>query len=275
MHDNNNNHRKHETNLSESEKWASIIGGGALAVLGLTRRTPGGLVAALIGGGLIHRGSTGHCYVYDAFGVSKAKGQGSDTTSVPYRQGIRVDYAITVNRPRNEVYAFWRQLDNLPLFMNHLESVCIQGDQSHWVAKAPAGRTVQWDAVIHNEVKDELLAWRSLPGADVDSAGSVLFRDAPGGRGTEIRIELQYNPPAGVVGATIAKLWGEEPSQQIKSDMHRLKQLLEAGEILTTDGQSSGREAKMEQRTAKSQERTLAAASEHSFPASDAPAFNH
>jgi uncharacterized membrane protein len=269
-------HRKHGANLTETEKWLSIIAGSALAVYGLTRRTRGGVATAVFGGSLIHRGATGHCYVYEALGVSTAaKGQGSETTSVPYELGIRVDHAVTINRPRADVYAFWRDLENLPRFMEHLQSVKVLDEtRSHWVAQAPAGRTVEWDAVIHNEIPNERLAWRSLPGASVDHAGAVIFSDAPAGRGTEVRVELQYNPPGGMVGAALAKLWREEPSQQIRSDMQRLKQILEAGEVITTKGQPSGRETKATEKAHRSREKEVSKASEESFPASDAPAYS-
>src|SRR5215831_14905853 len=133
--------------------------------------------------------------------------------------------------------------------MRHLDSIRqIDEKQSHWTVKGPAGRTVEWDAVIHNEIDNELIAWRSLPGADVDNAGTVMFREAPGGRGTEIRVELQYNPPVGVVGAVISMLWGEEPGLQIQDDLRHLKEILEAGEILTTQGQPTGRDTRSERR---------------------------
>jgi uncharacterized membrane protein len=231
-----------------------------------------------MGGELVRRGATGHSFLYEAVGVRTASlGQGAETTSVPYELGVRVDEIITVNKPPEEVYRFWRNLENLPSFMKHLESVrVLDGGRSHWVAKAPAGRTVEWDAVIHNEVPNELIAWRSLPDSRVDHAGSVQFRLAPGGRGTEVRVELQYNPPGGLMGAAVAKIWGEEPSQQVKEDLRRFKQILEAGEILTTEGQPSAREAKPRSEAAREQQHRseeVEYASEASFPASDAPSY--
>jgi uncharacterized membrane protein len=128
--------------------------------------------------------------------------------------------------------------------MDHLESVTVQDDKrSHWVAKAPAGTTVEWDAEIINEKENELIAWRSLDGADVDNAGSVRFSEATGGRGTVVKVSLEYDPPAGIIGSLIAKLFGEEPSQQVQEDLHRFKQVMETGERPTTEGQSSGRSA--------------------------------
>jgi uncharacterized membrane protein len=224
---------------------------------------------------MVRRGITGRCMLYEAVGIrTAAKGQGSETTSVPYELGIRVDKAITISRPRSEVYRFWRDLSNLSKFMRNVESVRETGpNQSHWVIKAPAGRTVEWDAVINNEIENELIAWRSLPGSSVDNAGSVRFKDAPGGRGVEIRIELQYNPPAGPLGAAVATLWGKEPSLQIEQDLRRLRQVLEAGEIPTTEGQPSGREPQRAAEARKSGE--VEYASQASFPASDAPGYTH
>jgi uncharacterized membrane protein len=239
-----------EVNVGEIERWASSIGGGALALYGITRLishgSVGGAVLALVGGSLIYRGATGHCNMYEAMGVNTAGTGGSDNpvVSVPASRGIKVEKSVTINKSPEELYRFWRNFENLPRFMDHLESVHVTGgNRSHWVAKAPAGSSVEWDAEIYNEKENELIAWRSLEGADVASAGSVHFQAAPGGRGTEVKVVLKYDPPGGVVGATIARLFGEEPSQQIEDDLRRFKQVMETGETATTAGQSSGRSA--------------------------------
>ncbi len=269
-------HRRHAVNLTRAERIASALGGGFLAAAGISRKSPWGILLAIAGADLLRRGMTGHSYLYEAFGVRTApKGDGAATTSVPYELGIRVDKSTTIARPRHEVFRFWRDVNNLPRFMKHLQSVQqLEDGRSHWIAKAPAGRNVEWDAVVHNEKENELIAWRSLPGSDVDNAGSVTFRDAPGGRGTEVKVELQYNPPVGVLGALTAKLWGEEPGQQIQEDLLRLKQLLEAGEIITTEGQPAGRAPKTQQERKHTHDRSVQVASEESFPASDAPAYS-
>lgn len=255
-------HNKHAVNISQTERIVSAIGGGILASAGLMKRSPAGLALALIGGDLLRRGITGHSYAYEAFGVRTApKGQGAYTTSVPYELGLRVDSSVILGRPRAEVFQFWRDLRNLPRFMKHIESVTDNGaNRSHWVVKAPGGRTVEWDAVIHNEIPNELIAWRTLPGADVDSAGSVWFKDAPGGcSATEVKVELQYNPPAGAVGALLASLFGKKPGQQIEEDLNRLRQIFD-------DGRSP--------EPVRSAVDKVDNASEASFPASDAPAFH-
>lgn len=152
-----------------------------------------------------------------------------------------VKKAITVNRPATELYQYWHDFENLPRFMQHLVSVQVTGEKrSHWTAQAPAGATVEWDAEIVEDRPDELIAWRSLAGAAVDNAGAVRFAPAPGGRGTEVRVELQYDPPGGALGATVAKLFGEEPAQQVGDDLRHFKQVLETGEITQSDASAKG-----------------------------------
>lgn len=269
-------HSRHSTNMGKTERAASMIGGAVLALTGLRKRSWGGLAVAALGGELIRRGATGYCPVYTALGMHSAdQGQGSATTSVPYELGIRVEHSVTVNKPREEVYQFWRNIENLPQFMKHLRSVtAVDEKRSHWVAIAPAGRVVEWDAEIINEIANELIGWRSLEGSQVENAGSVHFKDLPG-RGTEVRVLLQYNPPAGLVGATIAKLLGEDPSHQIKEDLRRFKQILEAGEVPTTEGQPRGTKTQRDEERRYRSRRSdgVSEASEESFPASDSPSW--
>ncbi len=155
---------------------------------------------------------------------------------------VHIETSIAINKPAAELYAFWRDFKNLPQFMKNLESVTDVGNgKTHWIAKGIGDTKFEWDAEIFNEVENELVAWRSLENADVTNAGSVRFQPGPEGHGTYVRVTMNYNPPAGKVGATLAKLLGTEPSQLIKEDLRRFKQLMEAGEIATIDGQSSGR----------------------------------
>jgi uncharacterized membrane protein len=152
------------------------------------------------------------------------------------QKGIHVTQAITINRPRNEVYGFWHSFENLPRFMAHLQSVDVLGaNRSRWKARAPAGATVEWEAETLEDRANELIAWRSLENAAVPNSGSVRFRDAPGNRGTEVLVELRYDPPGGKLGALVAKLFGEEPEQQVKGDLRRFKQVMETGEIVHSD----------------------------------------
>jgi uncharacterized membrane protein len=153
----------------------------------------------------------------------------------------QITHSLTINASPQTVYAFWRNLDNLPLFMRHLESVTATSDKvSHWVACAPAGSTVEWDAEIVEEVDSERLAWRTLPDSEVVHEGTVRFERAAADRGTIVRVTLLYEPPAGLIGRQVAKLFGEEPGQQIREDLLRMKQLIETGEIATTAGQPHG-----------------------------------
>jgi len=156
-------------------------------------------------------------------------------------EGVKVVKSITVNRPASELYNAWRNFEGLPRFMRHLVSVTSQGNRSHWVAHGPAGTTVEWDAEIHNEDPNRLIAWRSVEGSQVATAGSVHFNQAPDGRGTEGEGTLKYNPPAGKLGSWLAWAFGEEPGQQIEEDLRRFKQLMEAGQMATTSGQAAYR----------------------------------
>jgi uncharacterized membrane protein len=159
-----------------------------------------------------------------AFGITSKDGR------------VHVTKTIIINRPPEEVYAFWRNFENFPRFMQNLESVQVTGDRrSHWRAKAPAGMTVEWDAEIINDQPNSLMSWRSLPGSDIDHSGTVRFERAAGGRGTLIRVELEYAPPGGAIGARIAKLFGKKPGQQIGSDLRLLKQVLETGEVVRSE----------------------------------------
>jgi uncharacterized membrane protein len=152
------------------------------------------------------------------------------------RGTIEFAKAITINRSPAEVYQFWRDFRNFPTFMTHLESVAVIDDRlSHWTARGPAGRTFEWDAEIVDERPNELIAWRSLPGAEVDNSGTVRFQPGPRGRGTEVRVEIVYEPPAGELGATIARLFGREPTQQVQADLRKVKQVLETGEVLLSE----------------------------------------
>jgi uncharacterized membrane protein len=231
-----------ETNVGRTERWLSAIAGSALLAYGLKRPSWQGALLTLGGGSLLHRATSGRCMMYHAMGVNTAERGRSRVASVGHGQGIKVEKSVTINKPPEELYRFWRNFENLPRFMNHLQSVAPLGeDRSHWVAKAPAGTRVEWDAEVYNEKENELIAWRSLENADVNNAGSVRFRRAPGERGTEVKVVLNYEPPGGKIGAAVAKLFGEEPEQQVEEDLHRFKQLMEAGEFPTTAGQPSGR----------------------------------
>ena len=234
--------RANERNVAEAERVLSVIAGSAIAAYGLKTRSMGGLVLAGVGGALVWRGATGHCIVYEALGVTSATEQQGRQVSVPYGKGVRVEKSVTINAPPEQLYRFWRNFENLPRFMCNLESVTVRdNNRSHWVAVGPAGTRAEWEAEIINEVPNELIGWRSVEGSNVDNAGSVHFIPAPGGRGTEVKVVLRYDPPGGVFGAAMSKLFGEDPEMQVQEDLRRFKMLVETGEVATIAGQATGR----------------------------------
>jgi uncharacterized membrane protein len=242
IHSTSRRQHSREINVSETERIASALGGGVLTVLGLTKGGLGGWALALLGGGLAWRGVTGHCDVYGALKINTA-GRGP-RASVQHGEGVKVEKSVTINKSPEELYRFWRNFENLPRFMKHLEAVKVLDDKrSHWTAKAPLGTTAEWDAEIINEKEHELIAWRSVEGSSIPNAGSVRFERKPGATETVVRVAVNYEPPGGTVGVALAKLFGEEPEQQIEEDLRRFKQVMEAGETASTQGQSSGRGA--------------------------------
>ncbi len=179
----------------------------------------------------------------------------------PERQSatVHVEHAITVNRPIEQVYGFWRNFENFPRFMAHLESVEKIGERrSRWRAKGPAGTSFEWAADTLEEVENERIVWESIEGSDVRSRGAVHFDRAPGARGTEVRVKLEYTPPGGSLGRAVAWLFGEEPAQQVRDDLRRFKQIIETGEVVLSDGPALWRPAQPAE-TAE-QIRTLAGA---------------
>ncbi|HEY0429354.1 MAG TPA: SRPBCC family protein [Pyrinomonadaceae bacterium] len=227
-------------NLNSTERIVSAATGGALLTYGLIRRDMTGIALSIIGGVLALRGATGHCQVYDAFGI--------DTTDASldlkhWISGkIEVSKSVTINQSPAALYAFWRSFENLPQFMNHLESVTkIDETRSHWIAKAPFGYSVQWSAEITDEQLNERIEWRSMDGADISNSGKVEFLPTAD-RGTEVRVTFTYEAPAGRLGALAARIFGEEPSQQVEDDLRRFKRLMEAGLIMKTEGQPSARD---------------------------------
>jgi len=216
-------------NVGETERWLSIAGGGLLTLVGLSRRSLAGLAAAGVGAGLIYRGLSGHCQVFNALGISTAEKHGPNAR-VYAGHGTKVERSVYIDRPAGELYSFWRDFENLPRIMRHLKSVSVRGDRSHWTAAGPAGVTVEWDAEIINEQPNEMIAWGSLTGSEVATAGSVHFDEAPG-RGTRLTVVLKYDPPAGRAGAAVAGLFGADADRMIEEDLDRFKQLAESNEL--------------------------------------------
>jgi uncharacterized membrane protein len=215
-------------NMSEAERWASAIAGAALAAWALQRRTRDAWLLGALSGALLYRAGTAHRPVYAAAGLSTA----DDTRTkraLSGPRGVIVQSEVTVNRPTSELYAFWRRLETLPSVMRHLRSVTALDDRrSRWVATAPLGTTVEWDAEIINDVPNQVIGWKSIEGSTVVTAGSVNFDELPDGTGATVRVRLQYAPPAGKLGAWVARQLGEDPSVQIDEDLRRFKQLMES-----------------------------------------------
>jgi uncharacterized membrane protein len=226
--------------VRELERWLSLATATAAIAYGISRRSVPGIFLALAAASVAYRGLVGEWPRPNG-----GRGLASDDTRVALggSRGIHVHDSIRLEKPVNEVFRFWRSLENLPRVMSHLERVTERdGMRSHWVARVVDGLNAEWDAEIINEVENKLIGWRSLPGADVVTAGSVSFAPIRGGRGTEVSVRLQYATPAGRAGALVASLMGRNPSQMIRSDLRRAKQLLEAGEIARAVPDTDGRE---------------------------------
>jgi uncharacterized membrane protein len=220
--------------VGPTERLLSVAGGALLTYLGAKGRSPGRWALALAGGALVVRGLGGYCLVKQALGRGATAGPAT---------GLHITRSVTINRPRQEVYSFWRQLENLPRFMKHLHAVRqLDPKRSHWEARLPGDvGTLDWEAEITADEPGTRLAWHSLPGSQVENAGEVRFEEAPGDRGTELHAVISYTPPAGALGKAAAGLFNEVFEQLVKEDLRRVKQLLETGELPTIEGQPAGR----------------------------------
>ena len=218
---------KTRANVGKTERIVSLAAGSILGLLGLRRRDALGLLIGGVGGGLLYRGATGHCHTYQALGI--------DTTDGQTREGIHVSQSFLIDKSPEELYAYWRNFENLPQIMTHLKSVRVMEDgRSHWVATAPAivGGKVEWDAEITADEPNSRIAWRIAAGIRSSSiAAPCNSRSAPGDRGTAVRVEMEYSPPAGRLGHWVAKLFGEAPDQQIREDLRNFKRVMEVGEV--------------------------------------------
>ncbi|MHB1424641.1 MAG: YgaP-like transmembrane domain [Gemmataceae bacterium] len=233
-------HPPRPINVGDKERLLSVLGGAALGLFGLSRRSLGGLALAAVGGSLIYRGTTGHCSAYQGLRVNTAEPRGS-ATSVRAGHGVKVEESIIINRDAATLWRFWRKLENVGRFMQHLECVEeIDNWRSRWVARGVRGYKFVWEAEIINEHENEMIAWRSVGDSDVDTAGSVHFHELSNGRGTEMRVVLKYDAHTAQLAAPLARLMGESPEQQIHEDLRRFKQVMETGEAATIKGQPHG-----------------------------------
>jgi uncharacterized membrane protein len=213
-------------NVGPRERVISAGLGIALIAYGLKTKGWRRNAALFAGGNLLNRGATGRCPVYRALGIRTAD-QARD-----HQKGIKVSETVLVRGTPGEVYGFWRNLENLPRIMRHLESVKIIDERrSRGKAAGPAGTDLTWEAEIVRDIPNELITWQSLDGADVVHAGSVAFKPAQSGEGTEVKVTLRYDPPGGALGAAMAGLLGEDPSLQIEQDLKSFKDYMESGSL--------------------------------------------
>lgn len=224
-------------NIGSTERLISAAGGALLTTIGARR---GSWLTATLGGYLMYRGASGFCPINSVIGRNTAEEKEGD-------KSFEISKSVTINKPRSEVYQYWRKLENLPNFMYHLESVTqIDSKRSHWVAKiadnalAKAVGEIEWDAEIIEEAENDRLLWRSVPGASWDNAGEVRFVDAPGGRGTEVHTTIRYTPPAGDIGQVVAKVLNSSFKAMVKEDIRRFKRIMETGEIANNEGPRGG-----------------------------------
>lgn len=238
-------HYASTSNMGQTERAVSIAAGATAAIIAAQKPlSVRGLALGLLGTALVARGVSGRSAVYQSLGLStrtRGENEPSADASQYYRRGIQVRVSQTICRPAADLYAFWRDFTRLPQFMAHLQRVEVRDAMhSHWVTSAPLGASVEWDAEIINDEPGKLIAWRSVGNPDVDNSGSVRFVESPELGATEVIVTIDYIPPAGKVGSWIAKLFGEEPKQQIREDLRRFKQLMETGEIASVEGQPHG-----------------------------------
>lgn len=219
-------------NVNAIERWISLGIGGLLLVAAVRRRDLLGAAAGAGSAALLYRGITGYCPAYSALGIDTAEHSRevhNPAASVPYGTGVRVESSIAVARPPRELYDFWRRLDTLPQFMEHVEEVTILTERrSRWRVRAPVGSRATWEAEIVNDVPGQLIAWRSLPGSAIHHAGSVHFdrrNDL-----TDVRVVLEYAPPARYVGASMVRIFGDDPQRAVADDLRRFKEIVERGE---------------------------------------------
>jgi uncharacterized membrane protein len=230
-------------NVNDKERTISAVLGALLLARGLRR---GSLLRLLVGGGLLYRGLKGHSYIYEQLDINTAGGPtygyarhklGASAESPD------VTRAVTIGKPANELYRFWRDPGNLTRIMGHFAEVSEAGeDRQHWKVQSPTGQSLEWDARIVNDQPGNSLSWESLPGAELPNQGSVHFHPAPGGRGTEVKLHLRFDPPGGAIGEAAMKRLSAAPSVLVDKALYRFKSLVETGEIPTLEHNPSARQ---------------------------------
>lgn len=221
-------------NISADERKLSLVSGVALILFALWRRNLLSIPALLAGLGLLYQSTTGNSPLYSLLDRNRAVKTNPARVSVPHEQGVHVTRAITIDRPVEDLYGFWRNLTNLPQVMGFVESVkLLDGNRSHWTLKLPGGIPVEFDSEVYTDTPNEVISWRSLPDSQLQHAGSVRFKPAPGNRGTELHFTLEFVPPGGPVAQAVLKLFGDVPNQYIGQFLRDFKQEMETGERAT------------------------------------------
>lgn len=224
-----------EVNVGRNERLASVLGGAGLALLGARQKGVTGGLMGLAGAWLIARGASGHCFVYDAIGVDTADRawDPDERVALEDEPGVSVNASITVDRPPEEVYATWRDFAQAPRYMDRITRVDIlDPTRSRWTATGPMGRSWTWESEVVEDSVGELIAWESLPGAELPNRGWVQFHPAGSdGRQTEVRYFVEFDPPGGIIGDAIASVFHDAPKEMIRGDLRRFRQMVEAGQI--------------------------------------------
>lgn len=228
-----------ERNISQPEQFLSLAAGTGLAVMGLRRGGGAGFALAAAGIALLERGATGHCRVFSALGFNTADDDEyyAEEYTVDPDEAMNVEHVITIGKSRDELYNAWRDFSRLPSFMDHLQRVDVLSDtRSHWVTRGPANTRVEWDAEIVEDIPGKRITWVTSGNSAVQHEGWVEFRDAPAGRGSEVKVSLAYEAPTGRLGRAVAYLMGKSPYQQVRTALHRFKQQMEIGHIVSSEG---------------------------------------
>ncbi len=227
--------RESGINVGPKERSASLLSGASLAAYGinnlLRKNYVRGALMAAAGGYLVYRGQTGRCQLYRALGVN---------TNGKSEVGVELEEKIKVDRPREEVYHYWRNLEHMPRFMKHIQSVTAAGENRyHWVAETPGKIRIEWDSEVTEDRPNELIRWRSIPGSQVHNEGQVTFRQEPGEYGTEVILEMTYHPPGGTAGSSIAQMFNFVTSRFLRKELKRFKKLMETGRVPELEGRSA------------------------------------
>lgn len=240
-------------NVGTLDRVVSALAGLGVIAAGAWRvsRNPWRAAIALAAAPLLVRAARGKSYLYRLLKLNTTRQAAEDHPGAEPELSEFVEASETIHVDPGDLYDFWKQFENLPRFMVHLESVTrLPGGGWKWIAKAPAGASVEWEADVTQDIPGRTIAWRSRPGSQIANEGVVEFTEAPGDRGTELRVRLMYEPPAGQLGVVVARMFGEEPRQQIRDDLARLKRLIEVGDIpLVFHGQARGEQAEQGART--------------------------